>query len=97
MPTDTVAANDGAEAARDKIALVGHEAAVRLYDLLADRLRQYAALCGNGNAEARGDARTKIEVTASARRLAWPAPRAKPGQGYRRKNMFGKRAARLRD
>lgn len=58
----TVAANDGAEAARDKIALVSHEAAVRLYDLLADRLRQYAALCGNGNAEARGDARTKIEA-----------------------------------
>ena len=62
MPTDTVAANDGAEAARDKIALVSHEAAVRLYDLLADRLRQYAALCGSGNAEARGDARTKIEA-----------------------------------
>jgi hypothetical protein len=25
-------------------------------------LRQYAALCGNGNAEARGKARTKIEA-----------------------------------
>jgi hypothetical protein len=29
--------------------------------VLADRLRQYAALCVDGNAEARGDARTKIE------------------------------------
>ena len=41
---------------------VSHEAAVRLYDVLADRLRQYAAVCGDGNAEARGDARTKIEA-----------------------------------
>ena len=39
-------------AARDKIAPVSHEAAVRLYDVLADRLRQYAAVCGAGNAEA---------------------------------------------
>jgi hypothetical protein len=30
--------------------------------VLADRLRRYDALCGDGNAEARGDARTKIEV-----------------------------------
>ncbi|NDJ90740.1 DEAD/DEAH box helicase family protein [Mycolicibacter kumamotonensis] len=56
-----VAAGDAAEAARYKIALVSHEAAVRLYDILADRLRQYAALCGDGNAVARGDARTSIE------------------------------------
>jgi hypothetical protein len=28
---------------------------------LADRLQQYAALCGDGNAQARGEARTKIE------------------------------------
>jgi hypothetical protein len=41
---------------------VSHEAAVRLYDVLADRLRQYAAVCGDGNAEARGDARTKTEA-----------------------------------
>jgi hypothetical protein len=53
---------DAAEAARDKIALVEHGAAVRLYDILADRLRHYAALCGDGSAEARGDARTKVEV-----------------------------------
>ena len=53
---------DAAEAAGDKIALINHEAAVRLYDILADRIRQYAALCGDGSAEARGDARTKIEA-----------------------------------
>jgi hypothetical protein len=41
---------------------MSHEAAVRLYDVLADRLRHYAALCGDGNAEARGNARTKIEA-----------------------------------
>jgi len=58
----TVTKDDAAEAARDKIALMSHEAAVRLYDVLADRLRHYAALCGDGNAEARGDARTKKEA-----------------------------------
>lgn len=52
-----------AEAAGDKIALISHGAAARLYNLLADRLLQYAALCGDGNAEARGGARTKIEAT----------------------------------
>ncbi|HXO52326.1 MAG TPA: hypothetical protein VN888_15160 [Mycobacterium sp.] len=57
-----VASSDAVEAARDKIAPVSHEAAVRLYDVLADRLRQYAAVCGDGNAEARGDARTKTEA-----------------------------------
>ena len=63
MPADTstTAKDDAAEAARDKIVLINHGAAVRLYDVLADRLRQYAALCGDGNAEARGEARTKIE------------------------------------
>jgi hypothetical protein len=45
--------DDAAEAARDKIALVHHAAAVRLYDILADRLRQYAALSGDGSTEAR--------------------------------------------
>ncbi|WP_306368719.1 DEAD/DEAH box helicase family protein [Nocardiopsis sp. CC223A] len=57
----TTAKHDAAEAAHDKAALIHHGAVVRLYDLLADRLRTYDALCGNGNAEARGDARTKIE------------------------------------
>jgi len=59
-PADT-ASTGAAEAARDKIALLQHDAAVRLYDILADRFRQYSALCGNGTAEARGQARTKIE------------------------------------
>jgi hypothetical protein len=54
--------HDAAEAAHDKIVLVNHSAAVRLYDMLADRLRQYDALCGDGNAEARGEARTRIEA-----------------------------------
>jgi hypothetical protein len=58
----TSAKDDAAEAAGDKIALINHEAAVRLYDVLADRLRQYAASCGDGNAQARGEARTKAEV-----------------------------------
>ena len=58
----TITKDAAAEAAHDKIALMSHEAAVRLYDVLADRLRQYAALCGDGNAEARGNARTKIEA-----------------------------------
>jgi hypothetical protein len=58
----TVASSDAVEAARAKIAPVSHEAAVRLCDVLADRLRQYAAVCGDGNAEARGDARTKTEA-----------------------------------
>lgn len=57
----TVANDDAAEAARDKVALISHEAAVRLYAILADRIRQYAALCGDGHAEARGNARTTTE------------------------------------
>lgn len=58
----TTTKDDAAEAAHDKIVLVNHGAAVRLYDILADRLRQYDALCGDGNAEARGEARTRIEA-----------------------------------
>lgn len=58
----TRAKDDAAEAARDKIAIVSHAAAMRLYDLLADRMRRYAALSGDGTAEARGDARTKVEA-----------------------------------
>ncbi len=57
----TVANDDASEAARDKIALISHAAIIRLYDLLADRLRNYDALCGDGNAEARGAARSQIE------------------------------------
>ena len=58
----TTAKDDAAEAAHDRIVLVNHGAAVRLYDMLADRLRQYDALCGDGNDEARGEARTNIEA-----------------------------------
>jgi hypothetical protein len=59
----TTVKGDAAPAARDKITLINHDAAIRLYNLLADRLQQYVALCGDGNAEARGEARTKIELT----------------------------------
>ncbi|MEU4651698.1 DEAD/DEAH box helicase family protein [Nocardia fluminea] len=58
----TTSKDDAAEAAHDKIVLVHHGAVVRLYDMLADRLRQYDALCGDNNAEARGESRTKIEA-----------------------------------
>ena len=59
----TTVKGDAAQAARDKITLINHGAAARLYNLLADRLQQYAAICGDGNAEARGEARTKVELT----------------------------------
>ncbi|MGW1438709.1 DEAD/DEAH box helicase family protein [Streptomyces griseus] len=58
----TATQDDAAEAAHDKVVLVNHSAAVRLYDVLADRLRKYDALCGDNNAEARGEARTRIEA-----------------------------------
>jgi hypothetical protein len=59
----TAVKDDAAEAAHDRIVLVNHGAAVRLYDMLADRLRQYDALCRDNNAEARGEARAKIETS----------------------------------
>ena len=59
----TMASEAAAEAARDKITLINHDAAVKLYDLLSDLLRQYVALCGDGSAEERGGARTTIEAT----------------------------------
>lgn len=71
---------DAAEAARDKIALINHEAAVRLYDILADRIRQYVALCGDGSAEARGEARTKIEALMPAD--GWLEKLLSPTQGH---------------
>jgi hypothetical protein len=58
----TSSKTDAAEATGDRIALINHEAAVRLYEILADRIRQYAASSGDGSAEARGDARTKTET-----------------------------------
>ncbi|GAA4969527.1 DEAD/DEAH box helicase [Kineococcus glutinatus] len=58
----TEAHGDATDAARDRIRLISHDAAVRLYDLLADRLRTYAAMCGDGSAEARGQARAHVEA-----------------------------------
>jgi hypothetical protein len=57
-----IANNDAAEAAHDRVVLLKHRAALRLYDLLADRLRQDDALSGDGNAIARGKARTTVEL-----------------------------------
>lgn len=75
----TTSTTDAAEAAGDRIALIHHEAAVRLYDILADRIRQYAALCGDGSAEARGDARTKTEALLP--QDGWLAKLLSPTQG----------------
>ncbi|SEB29336.1 Type III restriction enzyme, res subunit [Rhodococcus pyridinivorans] len=53
---------DAQEAARDKIALINHDAVLRLYDLLADRIIQYDSLCEDDSADARGTARTAVEA-----------------------------------
>lgn len=79
LTPSTEAEPDAAEAARGKIALISHEAAVRLYDLLADRLRRYNALCRDGSAEARGDARTRVEQTLPPD--GWLATLLAPSQG----------------
>ncbi|WP_420111962.1 hypothetical protein, partial [Pseudactinotalea sp.] len=71
--------DEAAEAARDQVALVNHTAALRLYDLLADRLRRYDALSGDGSAEARGDARTQVE--AMMPRSGWLARLLAPTTG----------------
>ncbi|MGH3874877.1 MAG: DEAD/DEAH box helicase [Pseudonocardiaceae bacterium] len=71
--------DDAGEAAHDKVTLVHHPAAVRLFDILADRFRQYAALCGDGSAEARGEARTKIEALLPTDR--WLDRLLSPSQG----------------
>jgi hypothetical protein len=77
----TEAHEDATEAARDRIRLVSHEAAVRLYDLLADRLRTYATRCGDGSAEARGEARAHVEALLPAAgwlaQLLAPSPQGK--------------------
>jgi hypothetical protein len=52
---------DASEAAAQKIILVNHGAVTALFDLLARRVRDYAALCGTGTAEERGTARTRLE------------------------------------
>lgn len=53
---------DAQEASRDSIALVNHAAALHLYDLLAERIQQYDALCGDDSAASRGEARTQVEA-----------------------------------
>ncbi|MFF2606889.1 DEAD/DEAH box helicase family protein [Arthrobacter koreensis] len=60
-PTDLVS-KESAEASRDKIALIHQPAALRLFDLLAERLREYFALCESGDALARGAARESVEA-----------------------------------
>lgn len=78
--TPAITANDdAADAAHDQIALVNHGAALRLYDLLAQRLRDYDALCGDGSAEARGAARTTVEETMPNR--GWLATLFLPSTG----------------
>lgn len=62
LDPSTEAHDDAREAARDRVRLVNHEAAIRLYDLLADRLRTYATKCGDGSAEKRGEARAHVEA-----------------------------------
>ncbi|OZD06448.1 hypothetical protein CH275_09500 [Rhodococcus sp. 06-235-1A] len=52
---------DAQEASHDIIALINHTAALHLYDLLAERIQQYDALCGDDSASSRGKARTKVE------------------------------------
>lgn len=75
----TEAEPDATAAAQDRVRFVTHAAAVRLYDLLADRLRQYAALCGDGSAEARGEARTRVERLLPS--AGWLGQLLSPAQG----------------
>lgn len=81
LDPSTEAHDDAREAARDRIRLVNHEAAVCLYDLLADRFRTYATKCGDGSAEKRGEARTHVEMllptTGWLAQLFAPSPQGK--------------------
>ena len=63
MSSGTSAQPDAAEAASSNIALINDRAVLRLFDLLAERLKNYAAQSGDGTAEARGNARTAVEAT----------------------------------
>lgn len=55
------AKTEALEAAENKIALLTEDAVVTLFDVLADRLRQYDRLCGEDTARLRGEARTIVE------------------------------------
>ncbi|WP_405472643.1 DEAD/DEAH box helicase [Paenarthrobacter ilicis] len=59
-PTASVTKESG-EAAREKISIIHQPAALRLYDLLADKFREYASLRGIGDAMSRGAARAAVE------------------------------------
>ena len=52
---------DAAAAAREKVAVLHTTATLRLFDLLADRLRAYLARYGAGTAAERGAARQAVE------------------------------------
>ncbi len=82
--TPATKAKNDAEAAGDKIALISHGATVRLYDTLADRLRHYAAQCGDGSAEERAAGRNRGHVVhlhahprPAAREGAWASGRSR--------------------
>lgn len=71
--------DDAAEAARERIAIVAHEAVVALLDALADRLRQYAGGWGTGTARERGQARAAAEPRLPTGN--WLAALLAPSQG----------------
>lgn len=75
----TAANSDAKEAARDRITLINHDAAMKLYDVLSDRITQYDDLCGGGSAESRGEARTQVETRLPEGR--WLSKLLKPSQG----------------
>lgn len=52
---------EAVQAARDVLAVVHVDAVAALFDLLADRLRDYADGWGNGSAAERGAARDAVE------------------------------------
>ena len=70
---------DAAEAARERIVLLHHGAVMRLFDLLADRLREYIAPSKDGRAEARGNARTAVEPLLPGE--GWLSSSLRPSEG----------------
>ena len=61
LTTASAVNSEAAEAARDRIAIVHHDALLRAHDLMSDRFRRYASACGEGSAQSRGDARSRVE------------------------------------
>jgi hypothetical protein len=72
---------DAAGAAREKVAVLHTRATLRLFDLLADRLRAYQARWGAGTAAERGAARQAVEPQLPRRgwlqRVLAPGPRCR--------------------